>query len=84
MSDSAVCFAATVARPDGPAPRDRLVAITESRPRFARSAETDNNSLVIGVSELANSTQNRLAQQADTAGRKQDKANFARPAVDFI
>jgi len=40
--------------------------------------------LVIGVSELANSTQNRLAQQADTAGRKQDKANFARPAVDFI
>jgi len=60
MSDSADCYAVTAARPDGLAPRDRLVAEFESRDRSANSAETNDQSLVIGELEATNSRQNRL------------------------
>jgi hypothetical protein len=60
MSDLAGCYAAIAARPDGQAPRATLIADTEPRYRSANSAQTVNDSLVIGVIELANSRPNRL------------------------
>ncbi|MFT7537153.1 MAG: hypothetical protein ACI85K_003109 [Hyphomicrobiaceae bacterium] len=49
MSDSAECYAATVARPDGLDLADKLVADTETRHRSACSAQTADYSLVIGL-----------------------------------
>jgi hypothetical protein len=60
MSDSADCFAATAARPDGLTPRDRLVADFEPSHRSVNSAAVANYSLVIDGFGMANSTQNRL------------------------
>ena len=60
MSDLADCYAATVARPDGQGPRDRLVSDCEPSHRSANSAETADHSLVIDDFELVNSTQDRL------------------------
>ncbi len=48
MSDLADCCAATAARPDGLAPRDKLAAEFDPSHRSAYSAETDDQSLVIG------------------------------------
>ena len=55
MSDLAVCYAATAARPDGLVPRDKLVAHIESRHRSAYSAQTSDHSLVTDELESANS-----------------------------
>ncbi|MFT6082488.1 MAG: hypothetical protein ACJAQZ_004568 [Planctomycetota bacterium] len=60
MSDSAVCFAATAARPDRQGPRDKLVANFDPIHRSESSAETNDQSLVIGAFRMANSTQNGL------------------------
>ncbi len=60
MSDSAGCYAAIAARPDGLGPRDKLIAATETQDRSANTAQTTGQSLVINESELANSTQYRL------------------------
>ena len=60
MSDLADCYAATAVRPDGLAPRDKLVGDTEPSHRSGNSAQTVNDSLVIDQSELANSRQNVL------------------------
>ena len=60
ISDSADCYAATAARPDGLTPRDKLVADTETSHRSACSAQTDNHSLVIDDFEATNSRPNRL------------------------
>jgi hypothetical protein len=60
MGDLAVCYAATVVRPDGLGPLDKLVADFESRHRSANSAETHDQPLVIGVFRMANSRQNRV------------------------
>jgi len=55
MSDLADCYAATVARPDGQGPRDRLVSDCEPSHRSANSAETADHSLVIGDFGVTNS-----------------------------
>tara|TARA_R110002096_G_scaffold109709_5_gene239826 strand:+ start:2791 stop:3444 length:654 start_codon:yes stop_codon:yes gene_type:complete len=60
MSDLAACYAATVARPDGLAPRDRLIADFGPSHRSVNSAGTNDHSLVIYESELANSRQDVL------------------------
>jgi hypothetical protein len=60
MSDLADCYAATAVLPDGLAPRDRLVAEFESRGRSANSAETNDQSLVLGELEATNSPQDGL------------------------
>ena len=60
MSDLAVCYAATVARPDGLGPRDKLVADFDPRHRSADWAEHVIGSLVIGEFEATNSRPNGL------------------------
>jgi hypothetical protein len=60
MGDSADCYAATVALPDGLGPRDKLAVDTSPSHRSASSAQTNDHSLVIGALELANSVSSRL------------------------
>ena len=60
MSDSAGCYAATVARPDGLGPRDKLIAEFEPSHRSVNSAQTSNRSLVISEFEATNSVSNGL------------------------
>jgi hypothetical protein len=62
MSDSADCYAVIAVRPDGLIPRGKPVANLESGHRFAYSAETVNDSLVIDELELTNSMPNRLGR----------------------
>ena len=60
MSDLADCFAAIVVRPDGLGPRYKLVAEFEPSHHSAYSAETNDQSSVIGELEATNSCSNRL------------------------
>jgi hypothetical protein len=68
MSDSADCFAATVARPDGLDPRDRVITQHESRHRSGNSAQTATHSLVIDEFEAINSRQNRTGRVSGYCG----------------
>ena len=62
MSGSADCYAATGDRPDGQAPRDRLVLVTKPSHRSASSTQTNNRSLVFGELEATNSLPNGLGR----------------------
>jgi len=68
MSDSAVCFTATAVGLTALVLADKLVAGYESRHRSAYSAETDNDSMVIGESALAHSMQNGLGAISENHG----------------
>ncbi|MFT6080374.1 MAG: hypothetical protein ACJAQZ_002435 [Planctomycetota bacterium] len=78
--------AATVDRPDGLGPRDRLIARDESRHRSVNSAETATNSLVIDESELFNSIPKRprlyfrIGRRWTTIAGKVSRPNDAHPS----
>lgn len=60
MSDSADCFAGTVARPDGLVLVDKLIAPLSSRHRFVNPAGTASYSSVIRAFRMGNSAQSGL------------------------